>query len=209
MGEESVPVARRIRRPSWRDPRLGVGVLLVAGSVALGAWAVQDAAGTVQVYAARETLPTGSPLTEDAVVVLDARVPTEAYLPVADGLPPDAVLTRTVGAGELVPAAAVGSAADVAVRPVVVPVGGALPSQVGAGTRVDLWATPAADPGVGAETPEPRLVAAALELAEVLEEDTVLGSGTSVELLVPEGDVAEVLAARAEGGELVVVPVTQ
>lgn len=208
MGEESVPVARRVRRPSWRDPRLGVGVLLVAGSVALGAWAVQDAAGTVQVYAARHTLPTGTALSEDAVVVLDVRVPADAYLPVDGGLPQDAVLTRPVGAGELLPAAAVGSAEDVAVRPVVVPVGGTLPSRVAPGTRVDLWAT--ADPGaIGAEPPAPQLVAADLELADVLEDDSVLGSGASVELLVPEGDVAEVLAARAQDGELVLVPVTE
>src|SRR5699024_10045794 len=28
----------RIRRPHWRDPRLGIGVVLVALAVALGAW---------------------------------------------------------------------------------------------------------------------------------------------------------------------------
>src|SRR5690625_6270708 len=47
MNEAATP---RVRRPSWRDPRLGVGVLLVAGAVALGSWTVSRADDTVTVY---------------------------------------------------------------------------------------------------------------------------------------------------------------
>ncbi|WP_418605469.1 hypothetical protein [Georgenia sp. SUBG003] len=56
MNTDELPQARRMRRPTWRDPRLGVGVVLVAASVALGTWAVRDAAATVEVYAARDAL---------------------------------------------------------------------------------------------------------------------------------------------------------
>lgn len=206
MAEDSVPLARRVRRPSWRDPRLGMGVLLVAGSVALGAWAVDDASATVEVYAARDTLTPGTALDDDALVVLEARPPDGTYVLAADGVPADAVVTRTVGAGELLPAAALGVAADVDVRPVVVPVGAALPTSAAPGARVDLWHAP--EPGPGEDAPAPALVATDLELSEIREDDSMLGSvAAAVEVLVPEDEVGAVLAARAAGGDLVVVPV--
>lgn len=205
MAESSVPLARRVRRPSWRDPRLGMGVVLVAGSVALGAWAVDDASATVEVYAARDTLTPGTVLDDDALVVLEVRPPDGTYVLAAGGVPADAVVTRTVGAGELVPVAALGAAADVDVRPVVVSVGAALPTSAAPGARVDLWHAPEAGPGDDA--PAPALVARDLELSEIRQDDSMLASAAAVEVLVPEDEVGPVLAARAAGGELVVVPV--
>ena len=46
MDRDTPPLTRLARRPSWRDPRLGVGVLLMAASVALGAWTVAGASPT-------------------------------------------------------------------------------------------------------------------------------------------------------------------
>src|SRR3954452_20167145 len=59
------PVAARLRRPGWRDPRLLVGVVMVAASVALGSWAVQSAQTTVPVYVARDALVPGQRLEPD------------------------------------------------------------------------------------------------------------------------------------------------
>ena len=61
----SEPVTSRIRRPSWRDPRLGVGVLLVAGSVALGSWTMARADHTVTVFTAATVLAPGEVLAEE------------------------------------------------------------------------------------------------------------------------------------------------
>ncbi|MBN9374777.1 MAG: hypothetical protein J0I40_05175, partial [Cellulomonas sp.] len=49
------PVAQRLRRPGWRDPRLLTGLALVAASVALGSWALRAAERTVPVFVVRET----------------------------------------------------------------------------------------------------------------------------------------------------------
>src|SRR5690242_3396447 len=54
--EVPAPVAARLRRPGWRDPRLLSGVALVAGAVALGSWVVSSAQHTVPVYVARGAL---------------------------------------------------------------------------------------------------------------------------------------------------------
>lgn len=214
MNTEELPQARRLRRPTWRDPRLGVGVLLVAAAVALGTWAVRDAAATVRVYAAGEVLTPGDTVDVDALSVREVRLGDDEtlYHLVTDGIP-DGVVTRTVGAGELVPRSAVGEAAAVDLRPVVVPLGLAVPADLGPGAVVDLWLAPPAQVGGGvgqpaAAAPEPALLAAELVVAEVVEDASMLSgtTGTSVELLVPRLDLPDVLAALSTGGQLVAVP---
>lgn len=211
MSDDGVQV-QRLRRPSWRDPRLGVGVLLVAGSVALGSWAVAQADQTVDVYVAVGALTPGDRL-DDAQLRAQAVRPDgleDAYLRADTTVLDDAVVTRVVGAGELVPAAAVGRAADIEVRPVVISVTGTPPSGVDKGAAVDLWLTSPVPPGSqgDAERAAPTLLAGALVVAEVLEGDSLFsGAGSAVQVLVPQGDLPAVLDALSGEGEIVVVPV--
>lgn len=210
MSNEESPVARRVRRPTWRDPRLGVGLLLVAASVALGAWVVDDASRTVEVYAASSTLTPGDRLEDGDVHVVQTTPGAEGpYLPVADGLPEGAVLTRVVGAGEMVPAAAVSGEDELGLRPVVIPLAGSVPSGLGKGSVVDLWLTFPAGLGQLEERPAPTLLAGDLVVADLVEADSLFtgGSGTSVEVLVPLAEIPEVLDAVSGDGAIVVVPV--
>jgi hypothetical protein len=205
--------AQRLRRPSWRDPRLGVGVLLVAASVALGSWAVARADRTTDVLVAIETLTPGDRLT-DAELRPHAVRPdglTDTYLRAGADLPDDAVVTRVVGAGELVPAAAVGSSTEVGLRPVVVSLSRTAPSGVTNGAAVDLWVTAATGPGQvqEAEPAPPRLLAEGLVVADVLEADSLFAGsgGSAVQVLVTQQDLPAVLAALSSDNEVVVVPV--
>jgi hypothetical protein len=104
------PAATRLRRPSWRDSRLVVGVLLVLAAVAVGARVVATADDTVDVYAAAVALPEGARLDAGALRVARVRLEpgTAAYLDAARPPPEGAVVLRTIGAGELVPVQAVG-----------------------------------------------------------------------------------------------------
>ena len=135
------PRAARLQRPSWRDTRLLVGVLLVAAAVAIGARVVAAADDTVGVYAATATLPAGSDVRADDLRVVRVRLGsgTAGYLSAAAALPSRAVLLRTVGAGELVPSSAVGDAAALERRPVSIPVEGASPAGLAPGSLVDVW----------------------------------------------------------------------
>ncbi len=56
----AVPRATRSRRPGWRNPRLLLGIVLVAGSVVLGARLLAAADDTVAVWAVAADLPTGA-----------------------------------------------------------------------------------------------------------------------------------------------------
>lgn len=201
--------AARLRRPGWRDPRLVVGVLLVACSVALGIWVVQAGRTTVGVYATTRAVVPGEVLAASDLTIVQATVPgSDAYLLETAPLPVDAVLVRAVGAGELVPVSALGQGGDVTVRPVAVPAGDALSSAVEVGGSVDLWFVPAAQPSTQSAAP-PRLLAEALVVAEVSGASGGLGPGASraVHVLVPTAALPDVLAALAADGTTSVVPV--
>lgn len=205
--------AQRLRRPSWRDPRLGIGILLVAASVALGSWAVARADRTTDVLVAVEALTPGDRLAgaELRAHAIRADGLGDTYLSAEADLPGDAVVTRVVGAGELVPAGAVGRAADVDVRPVVVPMAGTPPSGVVTGAVVDLWLTTPPAPGQpdDTESPAPEVLTEGLVVADLLETDNLFAGagGSAVQVLVPQGDLPAVLGALAGDGEIVVVPV--
>lgn len=197
------PPANRLRRPSWRDPRLVVGLILVAVSVAAGSWLVDSAQGSTPVWVARHTLTPGTELTAQHLEVGDVRLGAaqlEGYLdataPLADGL----VVLRTVAAGELVPSAAVGDRGVLDVRPVpvTVPDPG---SAVTAGAVVDLWFVPA-------EAGEPEVLARGLTVDEVTSSGGAFAQGvTVVHVLVPEAELPVVLAATSGPGEVRLVPV--
>lgn len=143
----AAPTASRTRRPGWRDPRILIGILLVAGSVVLGSRVLASADDTTGVWAMRSDQPAGSEISAEAVVRREIRFadPADAdrYLSADDSLPSGATLARAVGAGELLPRAAL---ADSAVGPLVeVPVAAdldAVPATVERGSVVDVWVTP-------------------------------------------------------------------
>jgi hypothetical protein len=108
-----VPAALRGHRPAWRDPRLWVGIVLVAASVVVGARVLAAADDTVQVWAARSDLGAGRRVETDDLVAQRVRfadgAALDGYFTVDDELPADLELTRSVGKGELLPRAAVGT----------------------------------------------------------------------------------------------------
>ena len=71
MTDLPTPTASRLRRPSWRDSRLVVGVLLVLVSTVLGALVVARADDRVPVWAARGQVAPGQQLTESDLVRVD------------------------------------------------------------------------------------------------------------------------------------------
>lgn len=204
------PVAARLRRPGWRDPRLLAGIAMVAASVLLGSWVVRTAQSTVPVYMSRAALVPGDRLEVDQLAVVDVRLGTvdiDHYLR-ADQ-PVDGVVVRVVGRGELVPASAIGDAADLDLRPVSVTLQRAPSQDVTEGARVDLWFTPAPPTGEGDDPKEPHQLASGLVVAEVSTEDGAfsVGSGTQVQVLVPSDQLPEILTALSADGTVDVVPV--
>jgi len=202
--------ANRLRRPSWHDPRLVVGVLVVLLSVVVGARVMAGADTTVPVYAAAGTFASGHVLGESDVRVVRVRLDggTAGYLSARRPLPQGLVLARPVGAGELLPEAALGAPASLTRRPVSVPLPPPVPVGLRAGAAVDLWssAKQTSDGATGYRPPE--RIAASAEVYAVTAARPGLGaaSGDAVEVLLDDRQVRAVLDALANGAKIAVVP---
>jgi hypothetical protein len=201
-------MAARLHRPGWRDPRLLVGVVLVALAVALGAWTVGRADRTAAMLVAHGELTPGQPLTEGRIGIARVHLDDSTrYLSPDESLPAGAVVTRTVGDGELIPRSSIGFADRLELRPVAVPVQAALADGVRPGAQVDLWFTPDRD-SIAAGV-APHAVAEGLTVAEVGKETGGFSISTSsmVQVLVPTTQLAAVLSALAAEGSVVIVPI--
>jgi hypothetical protein len=204
------PTAARLRPPSWRDPRLLIGLVLLLTSVTVGARVVALADDTHPVYAARATLPTGTPLTTDVLELVRLRLTgTRArYLDAAQPLRPGQILIRTIGAGELVPTAAIASAGAIQFRPVSIPIEGEPPVGLKTGALVDVWASAKRRDAVGGGYDEPERIAESVEVFGLRTPDTGLSASraAAVEVLLPSSALAPVLDALANQARVVVLP---
>lgn len=192
----------------WFDPRFALGLVLVVASIVGVSVVVAGSDRTVAVYAARVSLAVGDRLDAADLVETDVRLGaagklylTPARLP-ADGV----VVTRTVTAGELVPAAAVGSRAGEGVTSLVLELRGRLSSGLEAGSVVDVWSAGEVDSGVFGP---PAVLVGRAAIVRILEPTGLIqsGGGRAVEVLVPKDKVAAVLEAIANDDALSIVAV--
>lgn len=198
--------AARLKRPSWKDPRLLMGVLLVLVSVAGVVFLINSADRTTEVYAAREGIAVGETLTPENVVRARVRLgdTEQHYIPVASGLPEGVVAVQRVGKDQLVPRASLGRVDELDRKPVALTITETLPSQAIAGSRVDVWvAQPDAKNGFS----EPKLLLPGAEIAEVSDGSTALGSTrtTVLMVLVEDSQMPALLGAQANEAKISVV----
>lgn len=207
MSALPTPHASRLRRPSWRDTRLVVGVLLVAIGVLLGTRAVASADQRVEVYSARHTLVPGQPIVVADLEVQRVRLEDAGrYAGPSTQLAPGAVALVRVGEGEILPRSAVGVASDVALRAVTVPVDADAMPWLHAGDLVEIWVTPKK-----AASPAPTLLAT-VTVGAVPEAQSGFGPATrasGVQVLVPVGQVPAVIGAVDREDSVTLVPVKQ
>jgi hypothetical protein len=135
-------VPRRVRTPRWLDLRLVLGVLLVLGSVLLGARVVSGADATVPVWAAAGDLAAGTVLSAGDLVAVQVRLDGTAPAYLATSTRPEGrALGRAVRKGELVPRSALDTASSEV--QLALPVqAGYVPPGLGRGQRVDVYALP-------------------------------------------------------------------
>ena len=159
------PPASRATTPGWRDPRLWVGVVIVALSVVAGSRLLAAADESVPVWAVTSDMAPGDRVTAADLVARHVRFVDESdlslYYPTDHALPGDLRLLQPVGVGELLPRSATGTADQTGVLHLPVQVEpGAVPPDVGAGSVVDVY--------LQAEDRCPACVDAALESVTVV-----------------------------------------
>jgi hypothetical protein len=199
--------ARPARKRFWFDPRLAIGLVLIAASVAGVLGIVSSADASVQVLAAREALAPGDRIDTSDLIATSVRLQSVDGLYLLPGdVPEDGlVVTRAVGEGELVPASAVGAKAGLGLASVVVTINGQLPGAITPGATADLWASRHEESNAFGP---PSVIVSGATVVRVIESDGLVTSGdiTTLEILVPRLRIARVLEAVANDDALSIVP---
>ncbi len=213
------PVARR-PGTRWRDPRLAIGLVVVATCALLGGRLLAAADDTVGVWATARAMNQGEAVAVGDLVRREVRFVEQAdadrYVSAADALPAGATLNRPLGAGELVPRGAVGAGDDVALTEVPLSVGTeAVPGTVRVGAVVDVWVTPDAAVDADIAPGSPRAPTSTLLFDDVAvvsapEGGTSLGPSATRQVIVgvdPEQQevLPAALAALAGGSVILTV----
>ncbi|MBK7722828.1 MAG: hypothetical protein IPI32_11575 [Austwickia sp.] len=204
--------AHRLRAPSWRDPRLIIGILLVLGSVVAGARLVNSFDDRAPVYAAAVAIRAGQVIQEHHLsrvgVVLGDRA--EHYLDAGAGLPAGTVAVREVRAGELLPRSAIGRATHPG-KPVMVPVDQDAARLITVGEAVDVWVNtrrPGAAGGQAYGRPVKMLSQVAVSRVPEAAGRGGVGAGTvGVHIVVPDDQVERVIEAVDQQARFTLVPV--
>ena len=205
MGQ-SVGVAARLKKPSWKDPRLLIGILLVLGSIAGVIALVGTADRTTQVFAARDDIAVGQTITPEDLSIVKVRLDdVEAgYLTVEHGLVEGKVALQRIGKNHLIPRDSLGLADALDRKPVAIAMEEELPAQAVPGARVDVWVSM---PGSSSAFDEPELLLPSAEIAAMTAGNSTLGSAktTVVMVLVTDEQMPKLLGALANKAKVSVV----
>lgn len=198
--------ALRATRPGWRDPRLWIGIAIVAACIVAGARLVGAADDTVAVWALKSDAGTGAVLGRADLEVHRVHFAgtgdLAGYLRADAPLPDHLTLARGVGRGELLPRSALAS--DGAAGTVQLPLAvdpAQVPPAVTTGSVVDVYVVgDAADRGAGGGAHASAAATPALSAVTVVAAprvDDVFGSGQTkrqLTLAVPEQRAQEFFA---------------
>lgn len=216
---ETAPPAVRVARPGWRDPRLWLGVVIVAACVVAGARILGSADDTVSVWAVSGDQAAGATIDRSDLVAEKVRFADagdlDRYYKVGAQLPPHAVFVRAIGSGELLPRAAVGSQDQSSLMQIPLSIDpGNVPPSVGAGSVVDVYLAGTPTDGQGgqgvAEVDTPVLSDADV-VSYVSSADTLDSSGQAqLTVAVKEADVHAyfAVASRLDSPVVTVVRVS-
>lgn len=198
-------MARKTAR-NWLDPRLLIGLGLVAASVAGTVAVVQGVGQTESVWAADDTLMPGDVIHDGDLVAVDVRLgtTTDHYLS-ADESVVGLVVGTPIQAGELVPALALGAGSSSDLAAIVVAVPGPLPQGVSAGAAVDVWVATALEQqtfGPPEERVDDALVVGVVTPDGLIADRSIV----NVEILVPRAAIGALIESIANGDVIALVP---
>ncbi|MGB7448345.1 MAG: hypothetical protein WA892_04370 [Ornithinimicrobium sp.] len=211
MSSSPSPQAHRLRRPSWADARLVIGVLLVLLSVLAGAWVVRAADDSTGVYAASGPLLPGQQVRDSDLKVVPVHLDeaADAYTDASSKLEPGTYALRPVAEGELIPASALGSARQARDKTVAVPVDPSAAAPLKVGTVVDLWVSRRDPDQTGVRYLDPELLLQGAVVAQVPAATGGLDVGVgraAVSVIVPASEVGAVISSVDQEARITLVP---
>lgn len=214
MADVPTPTASRLQKPSWKDTRLVIGVLLVLAAVVLGSLTVAAADNRVPMYAAASPLVPGQPLAAERLTRVDVQLGEKAggYLSAVSALPEGAYVLREVRPGELVPLSAIGRQADVAVQPLTLVADASSAAPLVVGSVVDVYVNPVAADGdaSGRDFAGAELALEGVSVAGLPRSQGALGGSRAdqaVQVMAPKAQIRDLIGQIDLGARVTLVPV--
>lgn len=213
MPDLPTPSANRLRKPSWKDGRLLVGILLVLMSSVIGSLAMAHADDRIPMYAAKTHLLPGEALTAERLTRVDVQLGDRAaaYLSAAADLAPDTYVLREVRAGELVPLSALGGPDQISVQPLTLMVDATSASALVVGSVVDVYVNPPVRGSSTGELEGPELALRSVAVSRLAKAAAGLGSAPTaaqaVQVMAPVDQVKDLIAKIDVGAKVTLVPV--
>lgn len=205
--ETRTPSASRVRRPSWKDPRLALGAVLVIASVAGTVYLVGELHQTSTVYVASSNITLGEQLTAENIKTQEVQLgdTLENYLHVDMPVGQEARANTFISAGELIPVTSITTSELGSRRPINVELPADLSSSITPGSFVDVWIAKRESSGNTYEVPE-KLSSMVEVAARVESGGGLVGThGTNLELLVEPNQLEPLLQALANESRIIVV----
>ena len=214
MPDIATPKASRLQKPSWKDGRLLVGVLLVLAATVLGSLTVAAADDRVPMYAAAGQLVPGQPLSADRLTRVDVQLGDQAdrYLSAAAGVPSGAYILRDVRPGELVPLSGSGAAGEVCVLPLTRAVDARSAAPLVVGSVVEVYVNPVAADGdaAGRDFAGAELALESVSVAGLPQSGGRLSGSQAdraVQVMVPKDRIRDLIGQVDLGARVTLVPV--
>lgn len=214
MPDVPTPKAARLQKPSWRDTRLLVGVLLVLAATVLGSLTVAAADDRVPMYAANGPLLPGQPLTPERLTRVDVQLGDQAasYLSASAPVPQGSFVLREVRPGELVPRSAIGAEGDVRVQPLTLRVDANSAAPLLVGSVVDVYVNPVREDGnpTGRDFAGAELALESVSVAGLPQTGGSLAGSQAdraVQVMAPKDRIRDLIGQIDLGARVTLVPV--
>ena len=197
----------RLKKPSWKDPRLLIGILLVLISVSGVVLLVGSAERSVDAYISSEDIVVGQRLEVGALAKVKVRLNELQgnYFLSGDQFPAGGVAVQLIHKGQLIAKSSVANADGLDRKPVAINLEQSLPVTAQAGDRVDVWVAET-DPKTGTSA-LPKLIMPSAEIATLNQAKSGLMSNQHdvVYVLVGAPQLPTLLHALADKAKISVV----
>ncbi|MEX3609556.1 hypothetical protein VVR12_00690 [Rothia sp. LK2588] len=201
-------LTHRITKPGFKDPKLLIGLALIAASILSVFAVVRGMNKTETYYAASSDIRVGQRLSAEHFRPVQVRLSESSghYLRSLDDLHEQNVAIDNITAGELVSTHDLSEADPHHRREVTVIVNSAVAQGFTAGQHVDIWASAQATKGVGYDAPQ--RVASQAQISTVTSEDSLIGGTgeSAVRMLISSKELAPVLEAVNNENKINLVP---
>lgn len=202
------PRAPRFTPPRLRDARWIIGVLLLLAGMGGTIGVIHQFDHSTTVWVARHAIVPGEKVNATDLTATRIRMAraSDHYF---TGAAPQAIAVRPITAGELVSRDSLGTAKNADVSTVAVVVDRGQAEVVHSGSDVQVWvATKEAEGGVTSYTTPKKLISSAFVNRIISTQSGVVSTidGQSVELVVPNEQLASVIDSSNRGDRITLVP---